>query len=243
MSPSPNLQDLVKTVRDEVADTDPLGQLSKAAELSASLSELGDRLLDHFVFQCRQSGMSWTEVSAALGVSKQAAHKRFTGSTPNFQRFTVKARAVVQSSIEQARALGHGTVGSEHLLLAVFEPADSLAAIALNRLGVRRDAVLELLLQRNPGRPEQPTGAIPFSQHAKESLRGALIAALDLNHNYIGTEHLLLGLSGEPESASAAILAELGHDKETLRSTLMDELQNCIRDRANQQAQNPPAAE
>ena len=239
MTPTPNLQDLVKSVRDEVSDADPIGQLARAAELSASLSTLGDRLLDHFVFQCRQAGMSWTEVSAALGVSKQAAHKRFTGGTPTFQRFTVKARAVVQGSTDQARALGHATVGTEHLLLASFEPSDSLAAIALNRLGVRRDAVLDLLLRRTPGQSEQPTGAIPFSRHAKDSLRYALDEALDLNHNYIGTEHLLLGLFGEPAFGSAAILTELGQDKETVRGTLMEEFQAIVRDRANQQAQNP----
>jgi len=238
MTPTPNLQDLVQTVRDEVPDADPIGQLGKAAELSGSLSTLGDRLLDHFVFQCRQAGMSWAEVSAALGVSKQAAHKRFTGTVPNFGRFTDKARAVIQGSINQARALGHTAVGTEHLLLAVFEPADSLASIALNRLGVHRDAVLDLLLVRNPGLPELPTGAIPFNQQAKDAMRSALDAAVGLDHNYIGTEHLLLGLFGEPGYASAAILAELGQEEDAVRSALMDELQNFVRERANQEAQN-----
>jgi hypothetical protein len=240
MSPTPNLQDLVKSVRDEVADTDPLGQLTKAAELSASLSTLGDRLLDHFVFQCRQAGMSWAEVSTALGVSKQAAHKRFTSnSAPDFARFTDKARTVVVRSQEQARALGHGTVETEHLLLAIFEPADSLAALALSRLGVQREAVLDLVLQRKPGEPEQPTGTIPFSQDAKNSLRASVDEALALGHNYIGTEHMLLGLFAEPEFGSAVILKQLGHDKDTVSSTLMAELQKFVRERARLQAQLP----
>ena len=72
MTPTPNLQDLVQSVRAEVADDDPLGQLSKAAEYSTNLNTLGDRLLDHFVSQCRQAGMSWAELSGALGVSKAA---------------------------------------------------------------------------------------------------------------------------------------------------------------------------
>jgi len=237
MSPTPNLQDLVQSVRAEVADNDPLGQLTKAAELSASLSTLGDRLLDHFVFQCRQAGLSWTDLSGALGVSKQAAHKRFTGSTPDFQRFTDKARTVVQGSIEQARALGHDTVGTGHLLLAVFEPADSLAALALAQLGVRREEVLDQILERKPGNPQQPAGAIPFTAHAKDALRGALDAALDLNHNYIGTEHVLLGLYSDPEFGSAAILTALGRDKEAVRSTLLEGLERLIRERANLRSQ------
>jgi hypothetical protein len=240
MSPTPNLQDLVKSVRDEVADTDPLGQLTKAAELSASLNTLGDRLLDHFVFQCRQAGMSWAELSTALGVSKQAAHKRFTGnSAPNFSRFTDKARSVMVGSQEQARALGHGTVETEHLLLAVFEPADSIAAIVLARLGVQRDAVLDLVLQRKPGEPERPTGAIPFSQDAKSTLRAALDEALALGHNYIGTEHMLLGLFAEPEYGSAVILGQLGQDRATVHSTVQEELKNFVRERARLQAQFP----
>ena len=237
MSPTPNLQDLVKTVRDEVAGTDPLGQLRRAAELSVELSALGDQLLDHFVFQCRQSGMSWTEISTALGVSKQAAHKRFTGSAPSFERFTDKARTVVLGAVEQARALGHDFVGTEHLLLSVFDPADSLAALALKRLEVQRDAVLELVLRRTPGKPEQPTGMIPFDDHAKDVLRGAVDEALNLGHNYIGTEHLLLSLFAKPGYASAVVLTELGQDKEAVRSTLLDLLQEFIRERARLRAQ------
>jgi ATP-dependent Clp protease ATP-binding subunit ClpA len=235
MSPTPNLQDLVKSVRDEVPDDDPLGQLTKAAELSAELSSLGDRLLDHFVFQCRQAGMSWAELSAALGVSKQAAHKRFTGTTPNFQRYTVKAREVIQGSINQARSLGHDTVGTEHLLVAIFTPADSLAAIALNRLGVRQEDVLERLLARKPSEPEQPTGPIPFDDNAKGVLRSAVDEAINLDHNYIGTEHLLLALYGRPDYASAHILGALGQNSESVRSTLLDELERVMHERAKLQ--------
>ena len=237
MSPTPNLQDLVQSVRDEVADSDPLGQLTKAAELSGDLTALGDRLLDHFVFECRKAGLSWAELSGALGVSKQAAHKRFTGSTPDFSRFTDKARKVVQASIEQARHLGHDTVDTEHLLLAIFEPADSLAAIALSQLGVAHDAVLDKVIERKPVSPVYPTGAIPFSTQAKDALRGALDAALDLNHNYIGTEHLLLGLYHEPEFGSAEILTALGQDKESVRTAVLEGLERFIRERAKLRTQ------
>jgi hypothetical protein len=232
MTPTPNLQDLVQSVRDEVADDDPLGQLTKAAEYSTNLSTLGDRLLDHFVSQCRQAGMSWAELSGALGVSKQAAHKRFNAWVPNFNRFTDKAQKVGQGAVDTARKLGHDTVGTEHILLALYEPDDSLAALTLRELEVPRAAVLEQLLRRRPGKPEQPTGAIPFTAHAKEALRGALDEALDLNHNYVGTEHLLLGIYRDPAYGAAKILDELGQTRERVRSTLLEGLERIIRERA-----------
>jgi hypothetical protein len=234
MSPTPDLSDLIRSVRDEVADGDPIAQLAKAAEYAAGLSQLGDRLLDHFVFQCRQVGMSWAELSAALGVSKQAAHKRFTGLAPTFQRFTVKARDVVQGATGHARTFGHPDIGTEHLLLSLFDPADSLAAIALDRLGLRREAVSEELFRRHP-RGEAPIqGAIPFTAHAKEALRGALEEALELGHNYIGTEHLLLGLQREADYASAEILSTLGAQKDTVRRELLEGLRRFMREREKQ---------
>jgi hypothetical protein len=235
MSPTPNLQDLIQSVRDEVADGDPLAQLTKAAEYAGELNRLGDQLLDHFVFRCRQSGLSWSDLSAALGVSKQAAHKRFTGLAPTFQRFTLKARKAVEAATEQARGLGHETVGTEHLLLGLFEPADALAALALAQLGVSRGAVEEQVVQRRPRGSVQDPAALPFTAHAKDSLRGALEEALELGHNYIGTEHLLLGLQREDDYSSAAILAALGVDREAVRTELVGRLEELVRERRKQQ--------
>lgn len=232
MTPTPNLQDLVQSVRAEVADDDPLGQLSKAAEYSTNLNTLGDRLLDHFVSQCRQAGMSWAELSGALGVSKQAAHKRFNTWSPNLNRFTDKAQAVMQGSIDQARALGHTTIGTEHVLLALFEPEDSVAAVALRELGVRREVVLDKLLARTPGQPEPTVGPIPRTAHSKEALRGAVDEALDLGHNYVGTEHLLLGIYRDPAYGAAEILDELGQSRNTVHSTLLAGLERLIHERA-----------
>jgi hypothetical protein len=233
MSPTPNLSDLIQSVRDEVADGDPIAQLAKAAEYAADLSRLGDSLLDHFVFQCRQAGMSWSELSSALGVSKQAAHKRFTGLAP-FQRFTVKARSAVQGATDQARAFGHTDIGTEHLLLSLFEPADSLAALTLSRLGLQREAVTEELLRRRPRGQEATQAAIPFNAHAKEALRGALEEALELGHNYIGTEHLLLGLQREADYTSAEVLKALGAQKDAVRQEMLDGLRRFMEERNKQ---------
>jgi len=232
MTPTPSLQDLIDTVRASVPDEDLSGQLAKAAEVAGGLSRLGDRLLDHFVFQCRQAGMSWAELSASLGVSKQAAHKRFTGVAPTLQRYTAKAQQAVQSSIEQARALRHAAVGTEHLLLALFEPADSLAALALARLRVPRERVYELVVAAQPQSAEPSEGAIPFTAKTKAAMRGALDEALDLNHNYIGTEHLLLALHRDESAEAARILVRLNVDRDTLRTTLLAELDRITQARA-----------
>jgi ATP-dependent Clp protease ATP-binding subunit ClpA len=231
MTPTPTLQDLIDTVRASVPDEDPSAQLAKAAEVAGGLSQLGDRLLDHFVFQCRQAGMSWAELSASLGVSKQAAHKRFTGVAPTLQRYTVKAQQAVQNSIEQARALGHAAVGTEHLLLALFEPADSLAALTLARLQVRREQVSDQVIAAQPSAGEQTEGAIPFTAKTKAAMRAALDEALDLNHNYIGTEHLLLALQRDESAESARILAALGADRDAVRATLLAELDRIVQAR------------
>lgn len=232
MSPTPNLQDLIQSVRNETAGADPLTQLAKAAEYAADLSGLGDQLLDHFVFQGRQAGMSWADLSTALGVSKQAVHKRFTASTPNFHRFTDKAQFSVQGSIDLARSLGHRTIGTEHVLVALFEPNDSVAAIALADAGLNREATLEKLLARKPRTDDVGPGPIPFTANGKDAMRGALDEALDLNHNYIGTEHLLLGVIREPNYTSMQILTEFGVQKDALRSTMLELLERIMRERA-----------
>ncbi|MBR7832841.1 hypothetical protein KDL01_06185 [Actinospica durhamensis] len=233
MTPQPALPDLIETVRAAVPDGDPAAQLARAAEVAAGLNQLGDRLLDHYVFQCRQAGMSWAELSASLGVSKQAVHKRFTGVTPAFQRLTPKAQQVVQGAIERARGLGHGSVGTEHVLLALFEPSDSLAAITLSRVEVRHEDVRARVVAAAPPTGETIDGAIPFSAQTKAVLRGALDEALDLNHNYIGTEHLLLALQRDEAYPAARILAELGADRDRLRETVKAEIARIVQARAD----------
>src|ERR1700679_756007 len=128
MTPAPSLEELIKSVRADAPSDDPLDQLSEASRISASMEATGDALLGHFVDQSRLGGYSWTQISAALGVTKQAVHKRFSSSAatfefgaPTFERFTPRAKAVLAGATEQARRAGHEAVGSEDLLLALFE--------------------------------------------------------------------------------------------------------------------------
>src|SRR6266571_2340681 len=143
MAPSPNLQELIEAVRADAPGDDVLDELAQASRTVADLEEVGDALLGYFVDRCRLSGRSWSEISAALGVSKQAAHKRFSMAAPAFDRFTERAQAVLQGAADEARSLGQDFVGTEHLLLAVFEPAGSVAAQVLAEAGITRAACEE----------------------------------------------------------------------------------------------------
>jgi len=227
MTPAPSLQELIDTVRADAAGADPLGQLAQASRTAADLSQIGDKLMDHFVGQARRSGHSWSEISGVLGVSKQAAHKRYTGAgagAASFERFTPRARAVLGGAAAQAHALGHGSVRPEHLLIAVFEPAEGLSAVVLAEAGVTRDAVGEKLSIQPAQNPEKPSGAVPYTPEAVEVLRGAVEEALLLGHNYIGTEHLLLALYRDADAAPARALAELGAGREETATRLRAKL-------------------
>src|SRR6201996_1476298 len=112
MTPGPTLQELIEAVRADAAAEDPLLQLSQASRTVRELEQTADSVLGHFVDQCRRRGHSWSEISGALGVSKQAAHKRFSFDVPDVERFTERARSVLARSEEEALSLGHGFVGT-----------------------------------------------------------------------------------------------------------------------------------
>src|SRR5580704_11899558 len=145
MTPAPSLQALIETVRADAGDGDALAQLAQASRTVGDLEELSDALLGHFVDRCRHAGHSWSEISSALGVSKQAAHKRFSPGAPTFERFTHRARAVLIGADGEARGAGVRVIGTEHLFLALFQPPDSLAAIALTQAGLTRSMIQEQL--------------------------------------------------------------------------------------------------
>lgn len=210
MTPSPTLQALIDGVRADAPGDEALLQLSQASKTVSDLEQVGDALLGHFVDQCRRSGHSWSEISNALGVSKQAAHKRFTFDVPTFERFTDRARMALSQSETEAHRLGHGFVGTEHILLALLEVTDGLALRVLDEVGISKPKVEEKVLELiKPGTASEE-GKLPFTPRAKAVLRGAVEEALRLGHNYIGTEHLLLGLFNDEDSIAAKVLGELG---------------------------------
>ena len=166
MAPPPTLQELIEIVRRDAGSDLPIDQLVVAATAAAQLEETTDALLGHFVDRCRRDGRSWTEISAALGVTKQAVHKRFASAMatqlaaasprPTFERFTDRARHVLAESRRAAIGLGDGFVGTEHLLLALFSEPAGLAARALAAMDVTEDSVRAAVAAAGPAPPKPP---------------------------------------------------------------------------------------
>ena len=222
MTPAPTLQELIETVQHDAASADPLHLLATASSTVAQLEEVGDAVLGHFVDRCRRNGHSWTEISGALGVTKQAAHKRFSFSAPTLERFTDRARRAVDAAAVAARGLGHNFVGTEHLLLGLFAQPEGLAARALAEAGVDRTAVEAKVLEIVPRGGDPMLDNPLYTPRASIALQGALEEALRLGHNYIGTEHILLGLVRDRGALAARALNELGVSAESLRPRLVE---------------------
>jgi hypothetical protein len=222
MTPAPTLQDLIETVQRDAATADPLDLLATASTTVAQLEEVGDAVLAHFVDRCRRSGRSWTEISGALGVSKQAAHKRFSFPAPTLERFTERARRAVDAAAGAARGLGHNFVGTEHLLLGLFAQPEGLAARALAEAGVDQAAVEAKVLEVVPRGSEALLDNPLYTPRASLALQGALEEALGLGHNYIGTEHILLGLMRDSDALAARALKELDVSAESIRTRLVE---------------------
>ncbi len=135
-----------------------------------------------------------------------------------FERFTDRARRVVVLAQEEARLLDHDYIGTEHLLLGLIQEREGLAAKALEELGISLDAVRAQVVATIGRGKRAPKGHIPFTARAKKALEMSLRAALDLGHNYIGTEHILLGLIREGTGVAAQVLGQLGADSDRVRA-------------------------
>ncbi len=138
-----------------------------------------------------------------------------------FERFTDRARRVVVLAQEEARMLNHNYVGTEHILLGLIHEGAGVAATALESLGVSLEAVRRQV-EEIIGRGQQaPSGHIPFTPRAKKVLELALREAQQLGHNYIGTEHILLGLIREGDGVAAQVLVKLGADLNRVRQQVI----------------------
>ena len=129
-----------------------------------------------------------------------------------FERFTDRARRVVVLAQEEARMLNHNYIGTEHILLGLIHEGDGVAARALESLGISLDAVRQQVEEIIGQGQQAPSGHIPFTPRAKKVLELSLREALQLGHNYIGTEHILLGLIREGDGVAAQVLVKLGAD-------------------------------
>ena len=138
-----------------------------------------------------------------------------------FERFTDRARRVVVLSQEEARLLDHNYIGTEHILLGLIHEGEGVAARALERMGINLGVVRGLVIEIT-GRGRKPSaGHIPFTPRSKEVFELSLREALQLGHDDLGTEHILVGLVREGEGVAARVLQEVGADLGTVRETLI----------------------
>ncbi|MGH2697191.1 MAG: ATP-dependent Clp protease ATP-binding subunit, partial [Actinomycetota bacterium] len=138
-----------------------------------------------------------------------------------FERFSDRARRVVVLAQEEARMLNHNYIGTEHILLGLIHEGEGVAAKALESLGISFEAVRQQVEEIIGQGPSAPTGHIPFTPRAKKVLELSLREALQLGHNYIGTEHILLGLIREGEGVAAQVLQKLGADLNRVRQQVI----------------------
>jgi ATP-dependent Clp protease ATP-binding subunit ClpC len=138
-----------------------------------------------------------------------------------FERFTDRARRVLVLAQEEARLLNHGFIGTEHILLGLIHEGDGLAAEALESMGISLEAVREKVEETVGPAGSGSTGSPPFTPRAKKVLELSLREALQMGHNYIGTEHMLLGLVREGEGVAAQVLIELGAELPRVRQTVI----------------------
>ncbi len=138
-----------------------------------------------------------------------------------FERFTDRARRVVVLAQEEARMLNHNYIGTEHILLGLIHEGEGVAAKALESLGISLEAVRSQVEEIIGQGQQAPSGHIPFTPRAKKVLELSLREALQLGHNYIGTEHILLGLIREGEGVAAQVLVKLGADLGRVRQQVI----------------------
>src|ERR1700694_1098960 len=138
-----------------------------------------------------------------------------------FERFTDRARRVLVLAQEEARLLNHNFIGTEHILLGLIHEGEGVAAKALESLGISLEAVREKVEETIGPAGSSSPGSPPFTPRAKKVLELSLREALQLGHNYIGTEHMLLGLVREGEGVAAQVLVNLGADLSRVRQQVI----------------------
>jgi ATP-dependent Clp protease ATP-binding subunit ClpA len=219
------LIDAIKRVHRDVLD-----QLADAVLAAEHLGEVADHLIGHFVDQARRSGASWTDIGKSMGVTKQAAQKRFvpraepTTLDPEqgFGRFTPRARSAVVAAQNAAHEAGNGEITPDHLLLGLLTDPAALATVLLKRQRVEADTIRAAVSL--PPAAGEPPELIPFSGPARKALELTFREALRLGHNYIGTEHLLLALLELEDGAGP--LHRCGVEKDRVEADLVDALES-----------------
>lgn len=212
------LDSLIHDVEDRSPSTEPLDLLATASATVEEVTDTTDALLSHFVDRSRRAGHSWSEIGGALGVTKQAVQKRFTGSERRNPRgaelFTTRMHKVVTKHAEAAaRELLQPSIGTEALLLALWGEPKGIAGQALASVGVTREKTLAAIVEILPAGDGYIDGYTPRAWAAMEN---CLKVAVAMGHNFIGTEHLLLSLLGGVGGVAEEALTSLGVTEEAI---------------------------
>ncbi|MFF0683866.1 Clp protease N-terminal domain-containing protein [Streptomyces tendae] len=214
---SVRLDELINAIKK--VHPEPLEQLQDAVIAGEHLGEVADHLIGHFVDQARRSGASWTDIGKSMGVTRQAAQKRFVtkesadlDASQGFSRYTPRARNVVMTAHNAAKTAGNTEGLPEHLVLGLVTERESLSAKAIAAQGVTLDAIREAATAALPPAAAEVPELVPYGAAAKKVLELTFREALRLGHNYIGTEHILLALLEHEDGAG--LLSGLGLDKE-----------------------------
>lgn len=215
------LDDLIEAIKK--THPDALDQLSDAVLAAEHLGEVADHLIGHFVDQARRSGASWTDIGKSMGVTKQAAQKRFVPDldpSQGFSRFTPRARNTVMAAHTEARTAGNTEVAPEHLALGLLAEPEGIAARVFTAQGHALPAVREHLAAALPPAAGQVPEVVPYDLRSRKALELTFRQALRLGHNYVGTEHILLALL-ELEDGTGP-LTSLGIDKFTAETAVTE---------------------
>ncbi|HYP45616.1 MAG TPA: Clp protease N-terminal domain-containing protein [Propionibacteriaceae bacterium] len=225
-TPPPRLDELIEGIKR--ARPDVLDQLSDAVVVGEHLDHLADHLIGHFVDQARRSGASWTEIGQSMGVTRQAAQKRFvrkgadpSGLDPNqgFRQFTERAKSAVVAAQIEARAAGNSEIGPAHLGLGLLADPESFGAQLIVGQGVVLDTVRRRLAATLSPAVDTVPELIPYDAAARKVLELTFREALRLGHDYVGTEHILLALLEHEEDSG--VLVGLGLVKAAAEEQLM----------------------
>ncbi|MEV4036443.1 Clp protease N-terminal domain-containing protein [Streptomyces umbrinus] len=227
---SVRLDDLIEAIKK--VHEDALDQLQDAVIAADHLGDVADHLIGHFVDQARRSGASWTDIGKSMGVTRQAAQKRFVPKAESdldpsqgFSRYTPRARNVVIVSQNEAKSAGNDLIRTEHLVLGLIAEPEGLGAKAITAQGVTLDAVREAATAALPPSAADVPALIPFDSNAKKALELTFREALRLGHNYIGTEHILLALLEQEAGTGAGLLGGLGVDKAAAEANVAEALE------------------
>jgi hypothetical protein len=225
--PTVRLDDLIAAVAH--AHDDPLDRLAGAVALGSHLDEVADHLIGHFVDQARRSGASWTEIGRSMGVTKQAAQKRFTGKptdgvdpSQGFSRFTDQARRAVVAAQEEAKTAGNDRISVGHLLLGLLHDPGCGAATLIAAQGIDLDRVREVARATLPAAAATVPALVPFDAHAHSALERTFAEADGSGHDRVGTEHLLLAILAIEDGTG--VLAGLGLDRDQVADGVGEQL-------------------